>query len=357
MIQLKYVMIFEVEFLHDYYSNKICDDIRVIPTAACRTVLQQHGLRFIVSSGRFKVFAKVTERNGKNFINSPLPENSVFSFLLVLSNSAFQTFTRLDLKADQKDHFYFNNLLNNKQGDTLHLAADTAEKKAGNKDLIQFEKGSFQFTANADVPEKNIKIEYTDTGAVFQQILNDSENISRKQFSFDLSGMPTGRAALKNGAATEEKFYVANTADPQGVFGVIEIFYRQGLNATYQFLEKDNASGNFHVKGKRYSIHFANRQSVWRYNVAKKFNKNVASISIKKENGTTIEFENAPGGTENLFVFASKTPLAFTDKPVSGIQLIDGASNETIIGHLPNASLFALKEENGKLFSDIYITI
>jgi hypothetical protein len=357
MIQIKYVLIFEVEFLHDYYSNKSCDDIKVIPSAACRTVLQQHGLRFIASPGRFRVFAKVTEKNGKSFINSPLPENSEFSFLLVLNNSAFQTFTRLDLKADQKAHFYFNNLLNNKQGDTLHLAADTIEKKAGNKDLVQFEKSSFQFTANADVPEKNIKIEYTDTGAVFQQILNDRGDISRKQFSFDLSAMPTGRAALKNGAATEGKFYVANTADPQDVFGVVEIFYRQGLNALYQFLEKDNASGNFQVKGKKYTIHFANRQTTWRYNVVKKFNKNVASVKIKKENGTAIEFETVPGGTENLFVVASKTPLSFTDKPVSGIQLLDGASNEPIIGHLPNASLVTLKEENGKLFSDIYITI
>jgi hypothetical protein len=357
MIQIKYVLIFEVEFLHDYYSNKSCDDIKVIPSASCRTVLQQHGLRFIASPGRFKIFAKVTEKNGKNFINSPLPENAVFSFLLVLNNSAFQTFTNLNLKADQKTRFYFNNLLNNKQGDLLHLAADTAEKKAGNKDLIQFEKGSFQFTANADVPEKNIKIEFSDTGEVFQQVLNENENISRKQFSFDLSGMPAGRAALKNGAATEEKFYVANTADPQNVFGVVEIFYRQGINAAYQFLEKDNASGNFQVKGKKYTIHFANRQTTWRYNVVKKFNKNVASVKIKKENGTSIEFETVPGGTENLFVVASKTPLPFTDKPVSGIQLVDGGSNEPIIGHLPNASLTILKEENGKLFSDIYITI
>jgi hypothetical protein len=197
MIQIKYVLIFEVEFLHDYYSDKSCNDIKVIPSAACRTVLQQHGLRFIASPGRFKVFAKVTEKNGKNFINSTLPENSAFSFLLVLDNNSFQTFTRLDLKADQKAHFYFNNLLNNKQGDTLHLAADTTEKKVGNKDLIQFEKGSFQFTANADVPEKDIKIEYTDTGAVFQQILNENENISRKQFSFDLSGCQPGELYLK----------------------------------------------------------------------------------------------------------------------------------------------------------------
>ncbi|TMI64919.1 MAG: hypothetical protein E6H07_03095 [Bacteroidetes bacterium] len=357
MIQIKYVLIFEVEFLHDYYSNKSCDDIKVIPSATCRTILQQHGLRFIASHGRFKVFAKVTEKNGKNFINSPLPENCALSFLLALNNSTFQTFTRLDLKANQKDRFYFNNLLNNKQGDTLHLAADTTEKKAGNKDLIQFVKGSFQFTANADVPEKSIKIEYTDTGAILQQVLNENENISRKQFSFDLSGMPTGRAALKNGAATEEKFYVANTADPQNVFGVVEIFYRQSLNAAYQFLEKDNVSDNFQVKGKKYTIHFANRQTTWRYNVVKKFNKNVTAIEIKKENGTLIEFETVPGGTESLFVIASKTQLPFTDKPVSGIQLVDAASNEPIISHLPNASLVILKEENGKLFSDIYITI
>ena len=336
MIQIKYVLIFEVEFLHDYYSNKSCDDIKVIPSATCRTILQQHGLRFIASHGRFKVFAKVTEKNGKNFINSPLPENCALSFLLALNNSTFQTFTRLDLKANQKDRFYFNNLLNNKQGDTLHLAADTTEKKAGNKDLIQFVKGSFQFTANADVPEKSIKIEYTDTGAILQQVLNENENISRKQFSFDLSGMPTGRAALKNGAATEEKFYVANTADPQNVFGVVD---------------------NFQVKGKKYTIHFANRQTTWRYNVVKKFNKNVTAIEIKKENGTLIEFETVPGGTESLFVIASKTQLPFTDKPVSGIQLVDAASNEPIISHLPNASLVILKEENGKLFSDIYITI
>ena len=313
MIQIKYTSLFEVEFLHDYYSEKSCNDIMIVPSGQCNVLLQQLGLRFISTAAGCKVFAKADEKNGKDFIKTPLPENCIFRFLLILKNKSFATYTLLDLKADKNKHYYFNNLVNNKEGDTLHLVTDTTEKKTSSKDLLRFEKGNYQFTAPGNISEKNIQLVLSDTSEMLQQVLDKENDISRRIFSFDLGKVSTGRAELKNNNLTEDSFYAASHTDRQDIFGVVEVFYRQGIIASYQFLEKDNATGNFIVKTKKYTIRFANRLSTWRFNVSRKFNKNITSVNIKKENGTAIDFETAPGSSQDLFIMISKIPVPFTD--------------------------------------------
>jgi len=356
MIQIKYISLFEVELLHDYYRDKICRDFSVIPSLQCAALLQNLGLRFISTPSGFKVFARVDEISNKNFLKTPLPEKTRFAFLLCLKNPAFTTFSQVELKTNPDQHYYFNNLGENiGAGDTSLLAMNSTSKKVSNDDLMSFKSGSYAFVNDTDVDEKQVKLIYTDTGEQFQQVVDASKSILRKIFSFDLNSA-AGRAKLFSGADAKESFYVMSQADRQDFFGVIEIFFTKDLKDKYQFVKKNNAPDRFEVTTAKYKIPFTSRKSVWRYNVTKKFNQNVTGILIKKESGSVIEFENSPGSTAELFIMNSKVPLTFSEEAITGIKLSDN-NGQAIISHLPNPSLQLLKEESGKLFSDIFITI
>jgi hypothetical protein len=356
MIQIKYISLFEVELLHDYYRDKLCKDFFVTPSLQSVALLQNFGLRFISTPSGFKVFARVDEINNKNFLKTQVPEKTRFVFLLFLKNPGFTTFSQVDLKAKTDQHYYFNNLGENLgANDTALLITNSTDKKVSNSDLMTFKSGAYAFTNNVDIDEKQVKLVFTDTGEQFQQVLDADKSISRKLFSFDLT-QATGRAKIFSGADEKESFYVMNQSDRQDLFAVIEIFSTKDLKDKYQFIKKSNSPERFEVSTVKYKIPFASRRSVWRYNVARKFNKNITGISIKKESGSVIEFESSPGSTSELFIMNSKTPLTFSEETVTGIKLSDN-NGQAIINHLPNPSLQLLKEESGKVFSDIFITI
>jgi len=353
MIQIKYSPLFEIAFLHDYYTDKLCRDISVIPTAECAEQLQRTGLRFLASETGCKIFARVNEAGGKDILQLPLSENLRLAFLLILRNKSFKTFTLLNLNTERNSHYYFNNLEENNGADgTVHLVSDQAGKKLSTGDLKNFKSGTCQFISNTAVAESDVRISFTDSGEQLRQLLDTVNGNNRKVFSFDLGAVSTGRAELMVQAASKDSFYVMDPADRQDFFGVIEIFHRAALPVKNKFVnETDNSAAT-----KKYIIHFANRHTTWRYNVNRKFNKNITGITIKKENGSVIEFETAAGSTPDLFIKTSKTPVPLTEAAVTGIKLTDNSSNE-VIPHLPNASLLVLKEEGGKQFSDIFITI
>ena len=353
MIQIKYIPLFEIEILHDYYADKLCRDISIVPTVECKTALQKTGLRFLATETGCKIFARVNEIGGKDILQLPMSENLRLNFLMILRNNAFKTFTQLELNTERNLQYYFNNLEENSGTDnTVHLVSNKFGKKLSNGDLKIFRTGTYQYISNTAIPESDVRISYTDSTEQMQQLLDPVNGNTRKIFSFDLKKGSAGRAELLEQGNSKDSFYIMSSADRQDIFGVIEMFHRSSLPAKNKFVnESDNS-----IAAKKYLIQFANRQTTWRYHVNKKFNKDITAISIKKENGTAIEFESAPGSTQELFIKTSKNPIPLTETAVTGIKLLDNL-NQEIIAHLPNASLQVLKEEGGKHFSDIFITI
>lgn len=352
MIQIKYTSLFEIEFLHDYYTDKLCRDISIIPSIECSIMLSKLGLRFIATETGCKVFAR-TNKNGTNeILKSPLPDNTRLVFLLVLKNKLFQSFTQLGVAGNDNSYFYFNNLDENIGADaSLNLVKDKTTRKAGSGDIKKIKLNTYQFNHSSAAASRKGEIIFTDTGEKLIQVLNN--NAGKFNFSFDLKKASLGRAGffIEGNNNSVDSFYSANASDRQDIFGIVEIFHQSTLSNAYKFI-----GNNRIVSFRKYKIHFANRQAIWRYNVLKKFSTGTTSVEIKKVNGTTIEFvPEVASGNERL-ILSSKNPLPFTEAVVTGIKMTD-QDNKEIIAHLPNASLQALKEEGGKLFSDIYVTI
>jgi hypothetical protein len=349
MIHIKYAPLFDIGFLHDYYTDKQCRDIMVVPSPACAQLLTRLGLRSVATDTGCQVWAKVTRVGNKDFVVADIPENTRFTFLLLLQNPHFETFSSLNLGKNADQHYYFNNLVNNAAGDIAHLVADTGTKKAGNNDLLKFVRNTYQFSHPNNAATRTGEIRYTDSGEKLENTLDNNNDLFN--FSFDLRDTSGGRAGFFIENANTDNFYVHDASARQDVFGVIEVFHRAALPAAYRFIDNDKS-----VSEKKYRIQFANRQTTWRYVINKKFNQQVTDVKIKKTGTGSIDFTKKAGTPAGQFILSSDTAVPLKQEAVTGIRMTDQNDKE-IIAHLPNASTQLLKQEGAQFFSEILITI
>ena len=350
MISIKYKQLFDLEIRHSFYVTGRSTDLQVIPTAACSTLLNNYGLKFLPGETGGKVFAKVNTVGGKDILKSPLPEGSRFTFLLRSKRSAFENYTLLNLSRSKKQRYYFSNLVSNLAADSSPLLlADTAAKVVSDSDLLTFESGTFAFTESNTAASLNSELRFTDSGETLSQQLSNNQDTFN--FSYLLDRSLSGRAAFFIGGTQRALMYVASSYEFADIFGVIEIFYKSSLPATYQFQQADNS-----VETKFYKVAFANRSTRWRYIIANKFNQAVTGISVAKTNGTPIAFTAQSGAPPGVFIVASGNPVPLKEEPVSGIKLSD-QTNKVLIANLPNPPLNLVKQEGADIFSDILVTI
>ena len=350
MISIKYKQLFDLEIRHSFYISGRSTDLQLVPTAACNALLNNYGLKFLPAETGGKIFGKVNTVGGKDILKSPLPEGSRFTFLLRLRRPSFENYTLLNLSRNKNQRYYFSNLVSNLASDSAPLLlADTSGKVVSDADLLTFESGTFSFTENSTAATLQSELRFTDTGEVLSQERSNHNNTFN--FSYDLDGSLTGRAAFSIGGTQRAAMYVANSFEYSDTFGVIEIFYKSSLPATYQFLQADSS-----VETKFYKVAFANRSTKWRYIIANTFNQAVTGVSVAKTNGTPIAFTAQSGAPPGVFIMASGSPVPLKEEPVSGIKLSDQA-DKVLISNLPNPPLNLVRQEGADVFSDILITI
>lgn len=347
MIQIKYKLLFEMEILHSFYRSGKCPDFNLIPTQACKILLNSFGLRFLPTASGGQVYTKV---NTDETIKRPLIEGSCFSFSMVLKNPQFESFSELNTAKLKETHYYFNNLTNNISADSLPLlVANSASKVVSDTDLLPFFSHSFSFRHESTATVQNSSLQFIDSGEVFSQSLNNHNNIFN--FNYDLKKSKGGRAKFFVEEVEKSGIYVQPRNDSPDLFGLIEIFYKSSLPTEYQF-----QNSNFTLASKSYKISFANRATRWRYIISKKFNKTLTEVIVGKTNGNPILFTALPNPPTDQFIMASNQPVPLREDPVTGIQLRD-QTDKVLIAHLPNPPLMLVKTEGSDTFSDILITI
>ncbi len=350
MIHIKYKALFDLEFLHGFYTSGKCPDIEMMPSIECIVTMQRFGLKFLPTAVGGKLFAKVDTVGTKDIIKNPLPDGTKLSFVLKLKRSVFENYTELNLNKPRTSHYYFNNLVNNisATGDPL-LVNNTSTKIVSDADLLPFVSNSFSYTHSSTVATASGELDFIDTDEKFSQSLDNYNNTFN--FSYDLKKTPNGRAKFFVEGAEKAFVYVIDASDNAEAFGVVEIFYKDTLSSAYQFQKTDKS-----IDTKSYKISFANRSTKWRYIVTKKFNQGVTGISISKANGPAINFTAQAGAPAGKFIMASNNALPLQEEPVAGIKLSDQA-NKIIIPNLPNPVFNLIKREGTDTFSDILITI
>jgi len=350
MLQIKYTPLFDLEFLHSFYTSGKCQDIELVPTVQCVYLMQRLGLKFLPTTSGAKLFAKVKTIANKDIIQNPLPNGARFSFVLKLKTRTFENFTELNLDKPKTSHYYFNNLINNISADNFPLLVNnTSSKIVTDADLLPFISNSFSYKHESTAAAANGELNYVDSGEKFLQLLENNNNVFN--FSFNLNRAGGSRVKFSVDGVEKLAAYAIAQEDYKDVFGIVEIFYQPSLPAAYQFQQPDNS-----IDTKSYKIPFTNRLTKWRYIVRKEFNQNITAISISKTNGTPINFDVQGGAPAGQFILTSPNPLPLQEGKLTGLKLKDQA-NKVLVDNLPNPAFTLLKQEGADTFSDILITI
>lgn len=350
MINIKYRLLFEIEILHTFYRAGKSPDFLLVPTQVSQDLLNSYGLRYLSTPFGGQVFAQVNTEGGNENIIRPLGEGSKFSFAMLLKTANFENFSDLNTARPKGSHYYFNNLNNNISADSFPLlVANTSLKMVSDVDLLPFATHTFSFKHENTATVQNSTLQFIDSGEVFDQSINNHNNIFN--FSFDLKKSNGGRAKFFVEEVEKAQMYVQPFNDHQDAFGRVEIFYKTSLSPEYQFLANDHS-----ITPRSYKIAFANMATRWRYIINKKFDKTLTAVTVGKTNGDPISFSALPNPPVDHFIMASNQPVPLQEEPVTGIQLRDQA-DKVLIPHLPNPPLMLVKTEGSDAFSDILISI
>ncbi len=87
---MKFLKLFSISLLHDYYRSGICTDIQMQPTSATLLKFQNYRLVYKQSPSACVVLARFDHKN-EPFIQ--IPTDEVFEFELVLKNPLFDNIT------------------------------------------------------------------------------------------------------------------------------------------------------------------------------------------------------------------------------------------------------------------------
>ncbi|MBL4676732.1 MAG: hypothetical protein JKY70_11100 [Mucilaginibacter sp.] len=347
MIRIKYKALFTLEFIHPFYRSGKCPDIAMVPSSDCAALIRSLGLNFLPSDFGGKLYAKVGDDDK---IKNPLPDGTKFTFLLKLQNRQFQNITDINLIKPAKSYYYFDNLaVNLSATNEPLLVSNLTSKIVTDSDLLPFAAGNFAFSDNSTVATQNGELNFTYSGEILSQTVNNSGNIFN--YSFDLNKASTGRVKFMIDGAEKASFYSIDQQEIADLFGIVEVFHKSALPAENLFQNVDNS-----INIKNYKIAFANRATKWRYIINRQFNLAVNSVTVGKTNGTAINFGLAATPPPNTFIAVSNDPLKLTEEPIAGIKLTDD-TNKVLIANLPNPPLNLIRTEGSDTFSDILITI
>jgi hypothetical protein len=87
---MKYVLLFSLEIVHDYYADQRCSDFLIIPTPDTQKLLKNVRCVLKSYSNRIEIWAPITD-TGQPFV--PLSADARFTFHLQLLNPDFALFT------------------------------------------------------------------------------------------------------------------------------------------------------------------------------------------------------------------------------------------------------------------------
>jgi hypothetical protein len=281
MTSINYSYFFRVELLHQFFSNAICNDFTIMPSALTQTVLR--GNKMLAKQYGNKLFTGVEVDDTNNAVM--VPENSLqLTFFLSLKNSLFFNYTNLPFTAPAGKVYYFTNRnvnINNSKNfisqpvpydnaieyhpgdivtdgsnvtfECISTCTGVTPTIANNDNWMMI--GANHFVSEADalqwIPsvstytfttaQANAAIEvwaYNLTDKKFtNNVLSTTKSLPQgtKSFTLNLSQLSPGKYKLiVNG--TEQWIYINDELGAKPVFAVIDIFNDSNLDTAYALL-------------------------------------------------------------------------------------------------------------------------
>ena len=355
IIETRYGNLFTVELLHRYFTDQLCTDFSIKPSAQTRNILSGH--KIISKQYGYKLYAGIQlDATGKPL---PVPEEGMqLTFFMQLNNPVFFNYTNLPFSSPSGKIYYFTNRVNNVAngknflseplpsysaaaayipGDVVinsagvtfqaihssdsghpfdlshtdHWMQVDANKYMSEADALQWLPSVSIYKFNA--PQSSATIQVTG----FNRAANNYTTVVLSKaipfavavpsFQLDLSELTPGKYKLTvNG--DEKWIYINDELSHGGAFAVIDIFNEGTLPAGYQLLNGTD------LTSPQFSVYFLNRATIWKYVLA-----SGASGSVT-DNASVFQFLN-PAST----IF-SAAPIPLKEKALD-LQLSVNGQN------------------------------
>lgn len=346
-----YRILFAIELQHDYYTDKTCNDIVLVPSPETAALMSRYRLTAKQVLNRYYVLT-ATDAAGNAFVNINTQQ---FSFYLRVTNTAFAGITSIDAPQLRLKRFYFTNtgkparkaetpapaalylsapvaaysqsavyqpgdLVSNTKGNLFECLHQATEIKTDKKeswlpvpDNIPFASSTdLVFTAGSALncvlcePAAGITVAIMARdqakGDFSVPVKQYTQQLSMpvQQYSVPLNNLSPGRYEV---TVNEEVFpaYVSPEFARQQYIGVVEIL---PLEKGEDYALTD-AGGQ--LKSPVFTLHFTNRKAYWKYTA---LNNGVKAIADKSGTYKFAQVKDDNGKPINTFVSATPVPVA-----------------------------------------------
>jgi len=305
MTDVNFASLFTVELLHKFYSDQLCPDFTITPSASALNIL--NGRRVIVKQYQNMLYTGIQSTNSQSFI--PVENGMQLTFFLQLNNPLFFNYTNLPATFNTNQIYYFTNRNVNAANGKTFLSAPVSAYNSANayapgalaadgtgityrairtsqssnqqaltqtaywtkvdnngyvnsSDLLQFQPGVSTYTFASAQPAANISVlGYNGTSNDYTlSVLAKTITFPgpSNSFTLDLSTLNPGKYSLTvNGQ--QQWIYLNSELTGIKPFAVFDIFNAPApascnlINNTGQLLSP------------LYSIYFLNRATLWKY--------------------------------------------------------------------------------------------
>ncbi len=349
--------IFDVKFIHEYYSSGYADDLVYTPTENCQQLMKNLGMLFRKNSKGFSVLY-LSDADG-NAVKS-FSDKQIFSFIIESSNPYFNNLSKLPINSAKNTVYNFSNV----DSDGNYKTKLTESDDVGEDDNISLKRQNFVHSFQSQNLSATIEIK----NCFDESILSEDAKVNNGEANYfvELHKHRPGFYELFADGTSDLKFYTSDELFRIKPFGIIDIV-REDLSEI------------------SYTINIAKKMTFWRYYVIAKYRKETTKDHLKLcvpksvveehfsgnnytfvDDKLEIEPDSQSSNPDGLNVIPIEVEeeLPLLEETMSGFQLKINNGSSYELNDLPNPSVKNIsrslvngKPEGNKIYSDIYIYI
>jgi hypothetical protein len=268
-MNIQYNTLFSINLRHNYYTNGLCPDFDIVPTAECQANLRRFGLGAKRIGGVLLVYFEQSVATAKPRLK--LTDWTRFSFMMQLKQFDFYNYTVLP---NVSKPFFFSNLNENGVEKAVptegSILSKTIAPDAG--DLMDIKTNAF--TVNHPLGTTEVKVSILRPQVGFQLAKTIEAQPLTASTSVNLPDFQNGLVKIEtNSSPTPQYLYSDVGVAAVRPFGIIDIW--------------KGAATNYNVP-QIYTLNWTRKEDFWRYFIVKK--DNLSSFSILIENVKAAEY-------------------------------------------------------------------
>ena len=289
-MNIQFNTLFSINLRHNYYTNGLCPDFDIVPTAECQAFMRRYGLGVKQLGGVLVVYFE--QSAGSSMPRVKLDDWTPFRFVMQLKQFAFYNYTVLP---NATKPFFFSNInesgvekVPNTEGVIL-----SRTNTPDNSDLIDVKSNAFSVNHSLGTTSIDLSILRPQTGfqlakTVEARPLTTSTPVSLPSFQSGLVKIQS------NSSGTPQYIYAESSVAITKPFGIIEIW--KGVATDY-------------ATPQVFTLNWERKVDFWRYFILKK--SSATSFSILIENIKAAEYP-----LDARFDFINEADQTATEKQI-----------------------------------------